>query len=146
MKMVQSTASAEQKMVQPIAGAEQRKRSWGGRPWPKGVSGNPSGSKVSKRVAILFEALADELGGADLSATDRALLMQACRLLVRSERVKEAEDAVKCANAARRILASLRSRYEVTGSPPWSPLRAQLARSQQQPDAAVIAETEKTTP
>jgi hypothetical protein len=85
--------------VQPRAAVEQRKRKPGGRPWPKGVSGNPSGSKVSKRVTVLFEALADELGGADLSATDRALLMQACRLLVRSERVKEAEDAVKCANA-----------------------------------------------
>ena len=70
--------------------------------------------------------------------------MQACRLLVRSERVKEADEAVKCANAARRILAGLRSRRKQAGagSPPWSPLRAQLARSQQVD--AVIAETEET--
>ena len=92
-------------IVQPRAHAEQRKRKPGGRPWPKGVSGNPSGSKVSKRVTTLFEALANEYGGADISATGRALLMQACRLLVRSEREKEAEVAVKLANAARRILA-----------------------------------------
>jgi hypothetical protein len=115
-------------MVQPSAGVEQEhehRRKPGGRPWPKGVSGNPSGSKVSKRVTALFENLADDFGGADLSATDRALLMQACRLLVRSERVKEADEAVKCANAARRILAGMRSRHEVTGVP-WSPLRDSL--------------------
>jgi hypothetical protein len=126
--------------VQPRAAVEQRKRKPGGRPWPKGMSGNPSGSKVSKRVTTLFEALADEFGGADLSAADRALLMQACRLLVRSERVKEAEDAVKCANAARRILAGLRREQADAGY--WSPLRAKLARSQQ--TDAVIAETEET--
>jgi hypothetical protein len=129
-------------MVQPSAGVEQEhehRRNPGGRPWPKGVSGNPSGSKVSKRVTILFETLADEF---DLSATDRALLMQACRLLVRSERVKDARDAVKCANAARRILAGLRREQAGAGSPPWSPLRAQLARSQQ--TDAVIAETQET--
>ena len=52
-------------MVQPSAGVEQaqeheNRRKPGGRPWPKGVSGNPSGSKVSKRVTALFEALADD--------------------------------------------------------------------------------------
>jgi len=127
-------------MVQPIAGLEQEhehRRKPRGRPWPKGVSGNPSGSKVSKRVTNLFEALANEFGGADLSATDRALLMQACRLLVRSERVKEAEIAVKCANAARRILAGLRrGTADDLAKAPWSPLRSQIA---------AVSETEDTT-
>jgi hypothetical protein len=117
---------------QPSAAPEQSetpRRRHGGRPWPKGVSGNPSGSKVSKRVTTLFEALADEFGGADLSATDRALLIQACRLLVRSERVKDTDQAVKCVNAARRIMDGLRKRApEVKPQAALGLLRSRFAR------------------
>lgn len=57
----------------------------------------------------LFEEMAGEYGGsAGLSVINRTLLFQAWRLMVRSEPVKGAADAVKCLNAARRLLAGLK--------------------------------------
>jgi hypothetical protein len=104
--------------------------------WVKGQSGNPTGSTVSKRFAALYASMLGEFGDAVLSASDRALLAQACRLLCR--RMRDDEVAVKATNAARHIVNSLHERYKSTPgsptSPPWSPLRAQMARSQQQAD------------
>lgn len=77
-------------------------------PWPPGTSGNPSGSKLNKRVAALFDAMAADFEGT-LSAIDRTMLLQACRLLIRSERTPDADLAVRLSNAAARLLASLRS-------------------------------------
>ena len=101
-------------MEQPPATDEQsdvqRRRRAGGRPWPPGVSGNPSGSKVNKRAAALFEAMAADFGGPDeLSAIDKAMLEQASRLLVRSERTQDADIAIRLSNAAARLLASFRN-------------------------------------
>jgi hypothetical protein len=114
--------------VQREATPEER-RHHGGRPWPKGVSGNPSGSKLSKRFADLFAAALAEFGAAALSASDRALLEQACRLMAR--RMRNEENAIKATNSARRIIASLHKRYGHTpASPapalPWSPLRSRI--------------------
>jgi hypothetical protein len=118
------TAASEQQTAQPA-------RKIIGRPWVKGQSGNPLGIKTPRRITDLFEALAAEYGGvADLSVTDRALIMQAARLFVRSERVKKDADAVKCANAARRMLIGLRKRHEQDGSSDaWSPLRHHRAEA-----------------
>jgi hypothetical protein len=58
----------------------------------------------------LFDELAGDLGGADaLTATERNLLLSACRLMVRGERAKSADDAVRCTNASARLLATLRN-------------------------------------
>jgi hypothetical protein len=80
-----------------------------GRPWPPGTSGNPSGSTVSKRVTVLFDAMLADFGEGALSAIDSAMLLQACRLLVRSERTADADSAVRLSNAAARLIAGLRS-------------------------------------
>ena len=89
-----------------------------GRPWPKGVSGNPSGRILGKRYLTLYGDLARDLGGeAALSAIERALLSQAVGLMVRAERVKETDDAVRLANASARLLASLRKRVQPSVAP-----------------------------
>lgn len=95
--------------MQPSAVAEQEKTQRPtGRPWPKGVSGNPSGRTLGKRYLALFADLARDLGGENaLTGIERALIGQACQLMLRSERVCDADDAVRLANAASRILATL---------------------------------------
>ena len=96
-------------MDQPHAAIEQtveQRPGHGGRPWPKGVSGNPSGNTMGKRAAELFAAMATDFP--ELSGIERSLLQQAAKLMARSERAKEATDAVRCANAAARLLASLK--------------------------------------
>jgi hypothetical protein len=95
------------------------------------VSGNPAGHAViGKRVSELFDAMAADFQE-PLGGIERSLLLQAAKLLVRSERAKDGDIAVRCANAARRILAGLRSRgaSQVPGTPPWSPLRSSLAKA-----------------
>jgi hypothetical protein len=59
--------------------------------------------------------VAAELGGV-LGAIDRALLLQACRLLIRSQRVKDADAAIRMSSEARRIMSSLQKR-----APPPAP-------------------------
>jgi hypothetical protein len=76
-------------MQQPITVTEQRdeQRKLPGRPWPPGTSGNPNGRRsLSKRAAALFETLSADFCGANtaLSAVDRVMLEQACRLMVRA--------------------------------------------------------------
>jgi hypothetical protein len=82
-----------------------------GRPYPKGVSGNPAGRTLGKRFIELFEAMAGELRdlGGELSAIETALLSQAVRLMVRSERTPDNDDAVRLANASSRLLSTLRN-------------------------------------
>jgi hypothetical protein len=96
--------------------AEQRLKPRG-KPWPPGTSGNPAGRPtMSKRVAALYAALANEHGeGSTLSVVNQTLLLQACKLIARGEQTKEAADAVKCLNAARRLLAGLK--LDVAKSP-----------------------------
>jgi hypothetical protein len=82
--------------------------------WPKGVSGNPSGVRVSTHALALYREIGAELGGLDsLSAIDRALLLQACRLLVRSLRLKDHDTAIRMSSKARRTLEGLRRRAAV---------------------------------
>jgi hypothetical protein len=101
MSAVQSAAAFEQ-----ASGQRAKLR---GRPWPKGVSGNPSGSRLNTRAMVLFAEMATDFGGENaLGAMDRALLMQACRLMARGARAKSADDAVRLTSEARRILASVR--------------------------------------
>jgi hypothetical protein len=84
---------------------EQPRRRAGGKPWPKGTSGNPSGNKTNKRAAEMFEAMVADLGGAaELSAIDLAMLEQAAHLMVRSRTAKDADIAIRLSNAAARLL------------------------------------------
>ena len=75
--------------------------------WKPGESGNPTGSRVSKRVVELFTNMSADF--VELTAVEGALLQQAARLMARSERTQTAEDAVRLANAATRILGKLRA-------------------------------------
>jgi hypothetical protein len=112
----------------PASGQQSKRPKPRGTPWPPGVSGNPTGSHIGKRTMVLFDAMVGEFGGADLSATDRALLLQACRLLARKFRDDLA--AVAASNTARHILNGLRERHRHdagAASSEWSPLKASLA-------------------
>jgi hypothetical protein len=108
-------------MQQPAAVMEQndiKRRRAGGRPWPKGTSGNPSGSRVNVRAVALFNELAADFGGvAALSALDRVLLSQACRLMARAARARDADAAVRLSSEARRALLSLRKRVPGRSAP-----------------------------
>jgi hypothetical protein len=99
-------------MQQPEAATEQseaQRPRHGGRPWPKGVSGNPSGSRANKRAVALFAEMANDFGGPSaLSAIDRAMLDQAATLLARSRRVKDPDVALRMGGEARRLLECLR--------------------------------------
>jgi hypothetical protein len=91
----------------------------------------------------------------DLTAVEAGMIRQAAAILLRCEQQQAAvvrgelastDELIRLASEARRIIASLKRVAvvaEATGTPPWSPLRAALARSQQQ--AAVAAETEETS-
>jgi hypothetical protein len=98
-----------------------------GRPWQPGQSGNPSGGRISVRANSLFAEMAADWGGANsLSAIDRALLMQACRLMARAARAKDADAVVRLTSEARRILVTLRKRA-APPSPPGPTLSEYLA-------------------
>jgi hypothetical protein len=99
-----------------------------GRPWQPGQSGNPSGSRLSKRFCELFQTIAADFGGADaLSAVDHAQLSQACHLMVRAERESDADIVVRLAGEARRLLAVLRKR--APAAKPGAALDEYLAKS-----------------
>jgi hypothetical protein len=90
-------------------------------PWQPGVSGNPLGR--FKHVFELFDAMTADLG--DLTGIEHALLWQAAKLMAKSERAKDANDAVRLANASARMLASVsQKKNRKRGRPP---LREQLA-------------------
>jgi hypothetical protein len=90
------------KMQQTAAATKQPERP---QSWPKGVSGNPSGIRVSHHALNLYREIAAELGGeAALSVIDRTLLLQATRLLVRSARLKDHDAAIRMSSEARRTL------------------------------------------
>jgi hypothetical protein len=99
------TAAAMQQNLQQ---REQRRPR--GRPFPKGQSGNPGGSRlIIERRAKMEAEIAHELGD-DLSATDRILLSRAVELLTR--RTRSHTDSVRGLNTAHRILQSLRAKYQ----------------------------------
>jgi hypothetical protein len=80
-----------------------------GRPFVKGQSGNPLGRRVkSQRFLELFNGLSADYGGPDrLTVFQRTVLGQACRLLQRAERCRDADMAIRLSNASMRALAAL---------------------------------------
>jgi hypothetical protein len=110
----------------------EERRHHGGRPWSKGVSGNPSGSRISKRFAELHASMLAEFAYTTLTPSDRALLEQAARLLAR--RMRDDNNAIKATNAARIIINTLHQRHRkprgpTTSAPEprsWSPLMSSL--------------------
>jgi hypothetical protein len=123
-------------MAQAVAGfgqdnaqADRTQRGPRGR-WRPGVSGNPSGSIKSKRYLQLHAEIVADLGGDNaLTGIDRVIIGQAVTLLIRAEKVPDTNIAVRAANTATRLLASLRNtkrrpRDEV---PPRVPYRERLA-------------------
>ena len=93
-------------MQQPATAPEQRS-GLRGRPFPPGTSGNPLGARiVNQRAAELFAVMAGDFG--PLSAVDEVLLRQACRLLARSERLKDPDNSIRMSGEARRLLEALR--------------------------------------
>jgi hypothetical protein len=113
-----------------------------GRPWAPGQSGNPSGSRVNTRASVLFDEIAAELGGAEaLSAIDRTLLLQAARLLMRSQRIKEPDAAIRMSSEARRTLEGLRRRcVPAVRSAPAEPFGAIAVSAQAEAAARRAAE------
>jgi hypothetical protein len=109
---------------QPIAAASDQpaaKRKPGGRPFQPGVSGNPSGvakHPASARIAELIDQWTADFDGR-LTAIERSLLQQAARLLVKAERTKNPDIAVRASSAASRMLASVRiKKRDRRGRPP----------------------------
>ena len=102
-----------------------------GRPFLKGVSGNPHGKRLIRhRVEELFAMMAGDFE--PMSATDEVLLRQACFLLARSERVHRHADndnAIRMSGEARRLLELLRRRAASAPKEPptksWSDITAQ---------------------
>ena len=93
-------------------------------PWQPGQSGNPLGR--FKHVFELFDAMTADLG--DLTGIDQALLWQAAKLMARSERSKDANEAVRLANASARLLSAVRNKKRKRAGRP--PLREQLAEAE----------------
>ena len=105
-----------------------------------GVSGNPSGGTRSKRFLALRGDIVADLGGEDmLTGIDRVIVEQAVALLIRSEKAKDGNDAVRASNAASRLLATLTAKRKAR-EPAHVPLREQLQREL---EAAEAAEREK---
>lgn len=118
--MTQQTAADVQKNTQRLMPR--------GRPFSKGTSGNPSGRTLGKRYLALFADLARDLGGEDaLTGIERALLGQAVGLMVRAERVKDTDDAVRLANASARLLGNLRGgiKLKAATAPSFAEVAAQ---------------------
>jgi hypothetical protein len=132
--------------TEPITAAEQsdvRQRKLSGRPWPPGTSGNLNGrGSMNKRAAALFEVLSADFCGADttLSAIDRALLEQACRLLVRAERECDADAAVRLTSEARRGLMALRRHG--ASVPREEPMASEVLRARYSGTASLVDEPE----
>ncbi len=98
-------------MIQQRQAANEQQSKQRGRPWPPGTSGNLAGRRLQgKRFTELFDGMAADYGGVDaLTSVQRVMLSQACRLLMRAERERIAEDAVRLSNAALRMLGALQN-------------------------------------
>ena len=96
-------------MHQSLQQREQRRPR--GRPFQKGVSGNPSGSKQSKRYIELRASIVGDLG--ELSGLDQVAVDQIVRALIRAERAKDHAEAARCSRNARDWLHDLRDRRAI---------------------------------
>jgi len=121
-------------MSSTAADAQQRPK--GRRGWQPGQSGNPEGARPRKlRIAELFADMAEDFGGLDaMSAVDRALLSQACKLMVRAGGARDHDLAVRLSGEGRRLLSGLRKRAP---APKAETLREYLANRAEKPADAV---------
>lgn len=80
-----------------------------GRPWPPGTSGNPLGGKVkTPRYLELYNGIAADYGGVEaLTTLQRTVLGQGVRLLIKAEKTRDLDLAVRLSNASARMLAGL---------------------------------------
>jgi len=89
------------------------------KPWlfRPGQSGNPSGR--GKRLPAMVAAIVKDFGGEDrVTAAGLLLVEQACRLKIKAERAKDANDAVRLANASARLLSKVERRPQPEPEPP----------------------------
>ena len=122
------TAAAEQRREQQAQQAR-------GRPWPKGVSGNPTGRRTSAaRHGELFAAIAGEFG--DLSPLEREFVSRAADQLRRAERSKDNNEHVRLTRCAAQLIDRVRDlRRERKPEPAGSALDAYLARKRAEAEA-----------
>jgi hypothetical protein len=96
----------------PIAAAAEQGRVVG-RPFSKGVSGNPDGkASVREHAAALFYEMSADFG--TLGAVETVLLRRAALLLARSESIRSTRDAdvsLRMSSEARRTLMTLRRHH-----------------------------------
>lgn len=99
-----------QRSAEATANDQQRKVH--GRPFARGVSGNPGGRPSNgRRHRELYAELALGYGGeAALSAIERIWLDKATDQLVRAERTKSDDENVRLLNSAKRLLAPLEAK------------------------------------
>jgi len=124
---MEGTAKTEQPSAVSSAGASPHH-------WRPGQSGNPLGSKVlTERANVIFAEVRGDFA-ADLSAVDTVLLRQACRLLARGERLRDAAAAVKLSSEARRLITALRQRAPKEDTEPTlDPLTYAAGRDREAP-------------
>jgi len=119
------TANAMQAEDQTAAQPTTQKRR-GNPNWLPGVSANPSGR--GKRLPAMVAAIVADLGGEDrVTAAGLLLIEQACRLKIKAERAKDANSAVRLANASARLLSKVALKPE-----PPPPSLAELRRRRDQ--------------
>jgi hypothetical protein len=94
-------------MKQREAAPEEKPRR--GRPFVKGQSGNPEGMRVrGRRFSELYNDIAASFGGLSaLSPFQKILLRQGARLLVKAEKERDPDLAVRLSNACMRALAGM---------------------------------------
>jgi hypothetical protein len=113
-------------MDQQIASGKQVGEQGANKPrgrWAKGESGNPHGNTAKKRAEELFVAMVGDFPKP--SGVERTMLLQAARMLVRAERTKDGDVAVRAAALAHRLLTSLRSARHRQDAP-REPLRERI--------------------
>jgi hypothetical protein len=74
--------------------------------WLPGVSANPSG-RGYRLPAMVAKIVADLGGESRVTAASLLLIEQACRLKIKAERAKDANSAVRLANASARLLSKV---------------------------------------
>jgi hypothetical protein len=106
-----------------------------GRPFPPGNNANPEGRRLrSKRFSEIFDAIAQDYGGeACLTGLQRVGLTEATRLIVRAQREKNPDIAVRLMNASARLLVgvarkTMDARKNTAPKPPKRTLQEHLER------------------
>jgi hypothetical protein len=91
-----------------------------GRPFPRGVSGNPAGKGfVKDRAEALYVVMAADIQ--PQTATDELLLRHAALLLARAQRIRNRKDidaSCRLSSEARRLIMSLRRNAPASATAP----------------------------